>query len=300
MKLLIIGADGQVGHFLMHHARAGHEVIGTGFDEQVGLKALDITDKNATAGLIKSVQPDHVILTAALTNVDGCEEHPDKAYRINTEAPVHLAKCCREQGAGLTFFSTEYVFDGKNGPYSEADEPHPLSVYGRSKWEAEQQITAILEKPLIIRTTVVFSYLPGSVNFFMQILKRARQQEPITVPNDQIGNPTHAYNLAGAALELVEQSQTGLFNLVGTSRVGREEFAKKILEKFNFTHTQVSTLSTKELHQKAARPLQAGLKTEKASLLLVRNPLWSLDQALDFTVAQAKLKEKQDGHLSQG
>ncbi|MEW6516901.1 MAG: NAD(P)-dependent oxidoreductase [candidate division FCPU426 bacterium] len=288
MKILVIGADGQVGHFLLRVLGRGHEISGTSLQGLKGLPALDIRDPGAVDRYLESRRPEYVILTAALTHVDKCEDIPDEAERINVRGAEHVAQACRRLDAGLAFFSSEYVFNGRSGPYRETDPTQPESVYGRTKLAGEQVVAALVPNHLIVRTTVVYSYLPGSVNFFMQVLQRAQNREPITVPSDQIGNPTQAVNLAQALGELIEDGRTGVYNLVGTSRVGRDAFARRILEKLGFDPGQVTAVPTASLKQKALRPLAAGLVTDKAQSVLKRHPLWDVERALDFTLAQMR------------
>ncbi len=288
MKILIIGAEGQVGHFLTHDLGAQHDVSGTSLLGVDSWPALDIRDPAAVDETLSALKPDYVILTAALTHVDQCEEKPELAEQINVRGPEHVARACQRLGAGLAFFSSEYVFDGQAGPYAEDDPVNPKSVYGKTKLAGEKTVSELVERHLIVRTTVVYAYLPSSVNFFMQVLGRAQKGEPIRVPGDQVGNPTQALNLAQALGELIEQDARGIFNLVGTTRLGRDDFARKILEKLGYAPGVVQSIATSDLKQKAPRPLCGGLKTEKAQALLKKHPLWDLEQALDFTLTQMK------------
>jgi dTDP-4-dehydrorhamnose reductase len=291
MKILVVGAEGQVGHYLLRVLGPSHEVSGTSLEGIAGLPALDIREAGAVDRYIAALRPEYVILTAALTHVDQCEDRPEEAERINVRGAEHVAQACRRLDAGLAFFSSEYVFDGRSGPYRETDPTRPESVYGRTKLAGEQLVAALVPNHLIVRTTVVYSYLPGSVNFFMQILQRAQNRQSITVPSDQIGNPTQAANLAQALAELIEGGHRGIFNLVGTSRVGRDVFARRILEKLGYDPEQVAAVPTASLKQKAPRPLAAGLVTDKAQAVLRKHALWDLERSLDFTLEQMKHPE---------
>ncbi len=288
MKILVIGAEGQVGTFLIRELAVTHQVSGTSMNGVGNLPRLDIRDVAATNKYISEMRPQHVVLTAALTKVDQCETEPALAEAINVQGAENIARACQATDAGLTFFSSEYVFNGEAGPYSEEDPPEPESVYGRTKLAGEKIVAALLENHLIIRTTVVFSYLPGSLNFYMQLFNRASRGEPITVPDDQIGNPTQAHNLAQALGELIESGCTGIYNLVGTTRIGRCDFAKKVLDKLGYNPDVVKPVTTATLKQKARRPLVGGLKTGKAQSVLKNHRLWDLDTALEYTIAQMK------------
>jgi len=291
VKIAVIGAEGQVGHFLRQGLAARHQVVGTSLDGRDNLHPLDIRDAAAVRDFLRTQAPEYVILTAALTHVDLCEERPEEAEAINVRGTEHVAETCRQLGAGLAFFSSEYVFDGRSGPYAEADDPAPASVYGRTKLAGERIVAERVDNHLIIRTTVVFSYLAGSMNFFMQVLERAQKDQVLRVPRDQYSNPTQAVNLAGALGELIETGKRGVYHLVGLDRLQRADFACRILRALDHDCGRVQPVTTAELGQKAPRPLAAGLKTDKARSVLQAHPLWDLDTALRFTLSQMRGRE---------
>jgi dTDP-4-dehydrorhamnose reductase len=285
VKVMIIGAEGQVGHSLARALKPRHTVVQTIFAPGTDRESLDIRDEAAVEKSLLSHRPHYVWLAAAMTHVDGCEAKPAEARAVNVEGPRHVALACKRIGAGLGFFSSDYVFDGVSGPYAETDPVRPLSVYGRTKYEAEQVIAGILKNYLLIRTMFVFSYLPGSVNFFMQILDRVSQGQAIQAPNDQWGNPTHADNLAQACVELMEKCASGLFHLAGLTRLHKAEWAQRIVAALH-GKSQVQEMTTAEFKQAAARPLASGLRVEKAQALLKKHGLWDWETALAHTLKQ--------------
>jgi dTDP-4-dehydrorhamnose reductase len=286
VRILVIGAEGQVGTFFLQELAAGHQVFGTALVSEKDLLPLDIRDRAAVAKHVRRLQPEHIILTAAMTHVDRCEEFPAAAESINVQGTRHVVEACREIQAGLTFFSTDYIFDGLNGPYAEDDACNPQSVYARTKLEGERLVAEHLEKYLIIRPMFIFSYLPGSLNFFMQILQRAQKGDSITVPCDQIGNPTHAVNLVRSVGELIGLGCTGVYHIAGTTRLGKDDFARRILEKLGYDPQAVKSVTTPEFRQKAPRPLNSGLRVNKAQSVLKANSLWDLDTSLDYALFQ--------------
>lgn len=288
MRILIIGAEGQVGSFLRRELAPRHEVHGTSLLGLPGLPALDIRDRDATLNCLQKLRPEQVVLTAALTHVDRCEERPDESEAINVRGTEHVARACRAVEAGLTFLSTDYIFDGRSGPYLESDPPHPLSVYGRHKLAGEQIVASWVDRHLIARTMVVYSYLVGTTNLFMQIYERSRKGEPVTQPNDQWVNPTQAVDLVKALAELIEAGQTGTFNLTGTTRLTRDDFARRVVKRLGLDPDLVRGVPTSDLRQKAPRPLNSGLVTDKAVSVLRTHRLWDLDAALDFTLGQVQ------------
>jgi len=173
-RALVIGASGQVGQHVAEALRErGWDVTGTFASRPgAGLRRLDVLDDEAIASCVREVRPDVCVLSAALTNVDGCEEEPARAEAANARAPGVFADSCRAIGARVVLLSTEYVFDGTAGPYSEGDAPSPINVYGRTKLEGEARVLAADPRNLAVRTTVVFSHDPGGSNFVMQLLGR--------------------------------------------------------------------------------------------------------------------------------
>jgi dTDP-4-dehydrorhamnose reductase len=286
VKILVIGAEGQVGTFLLRELAAKHQVFGTAMLPGNQLPPMDIRDAQAVTTHLQTVQPDQVILTAAMTHVDLCEEKPDEAHAINVQGTKNVALACQQIKAGMTFFSTDYVFDGNQGPYDENDTPSPQSVYARTKLEGEKIVADTVENHLIVRPMFVFSFLQNSMNFFMQLVKRVNSGEPITVPGDQIGNPTHAVNLARVIGELLEKECRGIYHTVGSTRVGKDELARRIVGKLGGDVETVKSVTTAEFKQKAPRPLNSGLKIDKAQNILTENKLWDLDTALEYTLSQ--------------
>lgn len=262
MKALIIGASGQVGGALASLCvRRKIEVYGTSRKGQ-GFLYLDLASPETIPDAFEKSRPDLVLLCSALTHVDNCERDPALARRINSEGPALVAAECAKAGAKLIYFSTEYVFDGKAGPYGEDDAPSPVSVYGRTKLEGEQACLSV-KGALSVRTTVVYSHNPASKNFIMQLIGNRRAGVKMRVPSDQYSTPTYAPELAAAVLDLAAADASGVYNVVGPDWMSRYEFALKACEAFGFAPDFLEPKLTSELGQAAARPLRAGLKTEK-------------------------------------
>jgi dTDP-4-dehydrorhamnose reductase len=244
---------------------------------------------------VQGFQPSVVFLSAALTAVDYCEDHPDEAQRINVEGPRGVAAAAAEVGAKLVFYSTEYVFDGTAGPYGEDDPIAPQGAYARSKARGEQAIRDTVDNHLIIRTTVVFGWDRASKNFAMQVWQRLSAGEAMRVPADQIGNPTLVDFLAEASVRLAQDDVRGeTVNVVGRDRVPRTEFAVRLARRLGLDSKLIQPVTTAELKQIAPRPLDAGLKTDKLEYLLGSPPI-ALDQAIERFVQrkEADLREHQ-------
>lgn len=267
MNILVTGSGGQLGAALLDLIR-GHRIAGIKRPE------VDIRDAAAVRKAVASFRPDAIVHAAALTKVDYCEDHADDAQDVNVGGTENVVRAAG--GARVVYLSTEYVFDGKSGPYAEDDPPNPLSVYARTKYEGELAARQA-KRWTIVRTTVVYTWRPGSRNFLMQVL----DGKPMRVPNDQISNPTLTENLAGAISELVERGLDGIFNVVGADRVDRHAFALRIARRFGLDEKLYASVATEELRQRAPRPLSAGLRIDKARRTLGTR-LLTLDDSLEF------------------
>jgi dTDP-4-dehydrorhamnose reductase len=282
MRALVIGASGQVGGALCEAlARGGHAVVGAhGRVPAPGTVPLDFTDAGAAERLITETRPDWIFCAAALTHVDYCEDHPLEAERLNRDAPAAAARVAARIGAGFVFYSTEYVFDGTAGPYAEDDPPKPLSVYGRTKWEAEQAVREAAPRCVIARTTVVYGPERQEKNFVYQLLRRGRAGESMRVPVDQVSSPTYNADLAAASVELAERGLTGVWHLAGPSVMDRYTFARLAASVFGLEAAGIVPVSTESLGQRAPRPRRSGLAVERAGRALA-TPLRSAREGLE-------------------
>jgi dTDP-4-dehydrorhamnose reductase len=280
-KALVIGASGLVGRALMRVLKTSQtDTVGTcARFPGAGLEALDITSLTQVRACVERHRPATIFLTAALTHVDYCEDHPDEAFAINVEGPRAVAEAGCALDAQLVFYSTEYVFDGKAGPYDEEAHAAPLSVYGRTKLAAERAIRETVDNALILRTAVVFGWDSNSKNFAMQVYHKVRAGEQMTIPMDQLGNPTLAEYLAQVSLALAQRGARGVVNVVGADLVARSDFALALVKLFGASPDLIVPVSTESLKQKAPRPLRGGLKTAKLERLLGGKAM-ALDDAL--------------------
>lgn len=276
MNALVIGASGLVGGALLGALeRAGIGALGTHHARpRAGGLAPDVRDAAAVDRVVAEARPD-VVFLAIITpgGVEYCEDHPDEVDALEVRGVEHVARAAARHGAKLVYYSTDYIFDGKAGPYREDDEPHPLSVYGRAKWEAEQTVRALTPRHLILRTTSVYGWNRASRNFAMQVWERLGAGASMRVPDDQWGNPTLAEYLAEASIRLVELGAHGVVNVVGRDRMARAELARALARAMALDPGLVVAAPTAELGQRAPRPLQGGLRTEKLEALLGTPPL---------------------------
>lgn len=246
MKVLITGANGQLGHELVRASIAsGHEVVATSH------QTLDITDESAVELAIRTARPDVVIHAAAWTAVDACESDPEKALLVNGTATKYVADAAHAVGAHVVYISTDYVFDGnKKSPYEEDDAPNPQSVYGASKLAGERALGAT---DAIVRIAWVCGFY--GANMVKTILRLAEQPQ-LKFVDDQIGNPTFADDAAAMIVRLAAEKRSGTWHVTNQGDVSWYEFAREVLIAGGFDPDKVTPIKTRELQppRPAKRP----------------------------------------------
>ncbi len=273
---LVIGASGQVGAALLAVLeRGGYETVGTYLTQpRPGLLPLDVADAAAVRACVEKVGPGLVFLAANNRGgVDWCEEHPEEARRAHVEGTRGVLAAAAARKAKVVFYSTDYIFDGKAGPYAEDAPASPVSVYGRAKLEAEGLVAAYPHGHLILRTTAVVSWDRASRNYAMTVWEVLSAGKTLRAPNDQWGNPTLAEALAEASVRLAEAGAEGVFNVAGKTRLPRSELAVALARALALDPALVRAVPTAALGQKAPRPLQGGFKLDKLAKTLGTEPL---------------------------
>lgn len=263
-RALVVGASGLVGGALLR--ALGHDGVGTYLSRpRPGLVRLDGADRAGVRRLLDEVRPGSVLFPAAEPSVDWCEDHPEEARERNVSPALVTLAAAAEAGAHFVFFSSDYVFDGARGPYSESDVPAPIQVYGRIKLEIEEAVLA--RGGTVLRTTTVFGdEPPPGKNFVVRLVARLRASERVVVPHDQISTPTWADDLARAALAVAREG--GVWHAAGPDLLARDAFARLIAAAFDLDPGLIDAIPTTALGQHARRPLRGGLRTERISRLL--------------------------------
>ncbi len=266
MKLLVTAKNGQVGGAITRLAQeAGIETIALGHAE------LDIADADAVNRIVTELHPTHIINAAAYNNVDAAEEEDSAAFACNALGPQHLALSAKKVGATLVHYSTDYVFDGtKRTPYTEQDQPNPLSAYGRSKLAGEENVRAALDEHYILRTAWVFT--PGGNNFITRLIERAKREHNFRFIDDCWGTPTDASDVARATLKLIERAAPfGLYHAVGAEAFTPLDWARTVLERAGVDAT-VEPIHADELDLRAPRPKHSVLTNTKLDALGIAIP----------------------------
>ena len=273
-KILLIGKTGQLGGELIKDASSfGFEIIGLGREE------LDITDAEQTKNNIDRIKPDILINASAYNLVQKCETDPLNAKKINSLAVRDLARICKEKNIIFVTYSTDYVFDGKEGePYEENDEPNPLQMYGVSKLEGENgALDSFPDGTFVIRTCGLYGGKTGSPekgNFVLNIMKEAGGKEIIEVSSEQTVSPTYAGDLSKATLKLLSnKAEPGIYHLVNEGNCSWYEFAKEIF-KLAGIRKEIKPINRGGSYGGMQRPLFSALKNTKAKAMGIELPSW--------------------------
>jgi dTDP-4-dehydrorhamnose reductase len=283
MRILVLGASGLLGSHVMKVARqAGHSVWGTFRHFPLpGLVACDCADLKEVRRLADQYEPQAVLHTAGWAWVDGCEDDPARAIEENALQPERIAGLCSRRDIHFSFVSSSYVFDGRSGPYNESGVPNPINVYGRSKLEGERRVLEAGSRSgggaLVARAICLYGGEARKKNFAWQVLKAMQTGATLRLPSDQQGNPTCAGDFARWLLALVEQGQRGLFHLAGPHPdCTRPEWARMLAAAFQSLGQRlhpkfaIEEVPTSELHQRAPRPLRAGMISSRLNTQALR------------------------------
>lgn len=263
------GSTGLLGRKVLKAA------LGRGWDA-VGMsrKEAELSDREAVKEVLIKLSPDVVVHTAAWTDVDGCERDRKRAWTVNAEGTRHIAEICRELGAKVVYISTDYVFDGRDGPYGEDALPHPINYYGWTKLAGEIAVLSSSEGNLVVRTMVLYGWAEGArSNFVLWLLENLGEGRKVKVVTDQWGNPTLADDLAEAVLDLSEAGCSGVVNYAGGDFWTRYEMALEVAGRIGADQGLIVPVRTDQLGQVAERPLRSGLKTWRAEEILGRRPV---------------------------
>jgi dTDP-4-dehydrorhamnose reductase len=296
--VLITGANGLLGQKLVKDFHPNYEVIACDLHPQsylplpdLSYESLNITDRQQFGFQISHSHPEVIINAAAYTDVDGCEIHKDEAWAVNVGGVKNLVNLCRKEKTKLVHLSTDYVFNGEEGPYSEDDPPDPVNFYGETKLESEKIIENSGIDSLIIRTNVLYGFgNKVKPNFFLSLLDKLSKNERIKIVTDQFNNPTLVDNLSLCIFEMVKKDVSGVYHIAGSEYLSRYDFAIKVAKSFDFDKNNILPTKTEVLQQEAKRPYRGGLKTDRAQKVLDIQ-LLSADAGLNYLKQSAEFKD---------
>jgi dTDP-4-dehydrorhamnose reductase len=257
MKIVIIGANGQLGTDLMEALSPGNKVTGLSHHD------IEITDINNIQSVLNTLKPDIVLNTAAYHVVPEAESFPDKAFSINGAGTLNLAKVCTNVNARLVHYSTDYVFDGKKQkPYTESDLPNPLNVYATTKLAGEHFALNYCEQCYVVRVSGIYGKVPSRVkggNFVTTMIRLAQEKPEVRVVDDEILTPTPTAAIARNTASLIQTDQFGLYHMSCEGECSWYEFAKVIWDTLGL-QTPLFRAKVKDFPMLVKRPVYSVLE----------------------------------------
>jgi dTDP-4-dehydrorhamnose reductase len=250
---------------------------------------MDILDPENVRAVIEQYKPDAIIHTAAMTNVDTCEDQKDLAHQLNVTAVETLVQLCEEHNIQLVHLSTDFIFDGANGPYDELAAPNPLSYYGITKLQAEEVIKNSRAKWAILRTIIVYGIVAdmSRSNIVLWAKGALEKGNPINVVNDQWRMPTLAEDLADCCVLAIEKDAQGVYNASGKDMMSISELVERVADYWNLDKSLMNEISAETLNQTAKRPVRTGFILDKTISELGYRP-HSFEEGLAIVDQQLK------------
>jgi len=272
--VLITGCHGRLGSLLVEKVSGKFRVTGIGQDKSSLVPSVDyiyvcfdlLSKKQKYKEMFQEIRPDYVINAAGMTDVDQCETNRELCWRLNVEVVENLLYACSKTETKIIQISTDYVFDGKNGPYREEDRTNPINYYGKSKLAAENAILAGNVDYAVVRTSTLYGApsIKEKGNILTYIVQQLQNGNQIKLAVDEIRNPTLYDNLAESIWKLIRLERSGVFNIAGKSMVNRYEFAQEIARCFQLDNSLIIPLLNSSDSNRALRPKSCGLIVEKA------------------------------------
>lgn len=268
-KIFITGSGGFVGKNLYKLAKENlFDVYGVDLSaKQCVDEVADIADETELRRILDKVKPAFIAHVAALSNVEKCETEKELAYKNNVLPVKIMAEWAKENDVTMLFISSDYVYDGGKGNFTEEDPANPVQYYGLTKLQGEE-IVSQLEKHIILRPTVIYGWDPDGLNFFMQLFRKQKDRQEMKVPADQINNPTYVKDLCGLIIKILKTpGKYGVFVTTGPEIMGRHDFGSRICDYMGWNKELLKPVKTSEFGQVAKRPLNNSTSSEKVCRL---------------------------------
>ncbi len=274
-KILVTGSNGLLGQKLTERILATNEfeLIATAIgrnrypaQKRFSYVEMDVCDESQVQHVLEKFKPSAVVHTAAMTNVDTCENEQAACRELNVTAVKNLIRSCGQLGIQLVHLSTDFIFDGQDGPYAEDAKPNPLSYYGKTKLEAEQLLQASACHYTILRTIIVYGIVKdmSRTNIVLWAKSALEKGGPINVVDDQWRMPTLAEDLADCCLLAVKTKARGVYNASGKDMMSILELVQQVADHWKLDRSLIRPISSASLNQVAARPQRTGFVLDKA------------------------------------
>ena len=294
--ILITGSNGLLGQKLIK--QLAHEtntkIVATSSGENratipshILYETLDITSREQVEKCIRKHKPNTIINTAAMTNVDACEDEQKNCWKVNVQAINHFIQALAGTEIHFIHLSTDFIFDGETGPYTENDQPNPLSFYGKSKLAAEKLLTESTINWAILRTVLVYGVAQNisRSNIVLWAKNALEKQQAIKVVNDQYRTPTLAEDLAQGCILAAKKQAKGIYNISGKDFMSIQDMVQRIAKYYQLNASKIEYLSSSTLNQKAKRPPKTGFILDKATAELNYQP-HSFEEGLEMVAEQ--------------
>ncbi|WP_455381115.1 SDR family oxidoreductase [Salinispira pacifica] len=296
-RLLLTGASGFVGGNIIREAGAGWDIHGVDQArperESPGAHyhMADLLDEGSLESLVRSIRPEVIVHTAAMSDIDFCEANPEVARSVNVGVTRRLVDLCRELEAKIVYFSSDSVFDGNEGGYTETHPPVPINVYAQTKVEGERVVMSRAPSWVIVRPSLVMGLPVGEKgnSFLWRMIESLKKSEQVAFPTGEIRSPVDVITLSRAVLELAERPVCGHFHLSGNDRMSRFEMAQRICDRLGYPREQVVDKKPVIATGRARRPRDVTLSNGKAALIL-RTPMAGLEQGLSLVIEKKEDK----------
>lgn len=281
-RILVTGANGLLGQKVTEIFRheTPHTLVLTDLQEKseeprgYDYFQMDLTKKEDVKEAVKKYELDIIINCAAYTNVDGCEDDRETSWKANVDAVKNLIIAARSVNAKIIQISTDYIFDGKTGNYSEQSKPNPLSYYGKSKLAAENALITSGISYAIVRTMIIYGTGKNlRANFAIWLVNMLSQKQQVTIVDDQFGMPTMVDDIAWGLVKIVDLNKSGIYNISGSEYLNRYEFAVRLAGIFGYDENLIKPIKTSDLNQAAERPMNSSFVLLKAETDLGLKPM---------------------------
>lgn len=294
-KVLITGASGLLGANLLEYLSPSYKLYGSYFqhkieNENIQTFKLNIRNKEKVTRWIKEIRPDYVIHTAALTEVDACEDNRNLAYQVNVQGTENILSATADIGAHLTYISTDAVFGGKKGDYNEKDAPNPVNYYGQTKLQAEGPIKSY-DRGLVLRINLYGWNAQSKLSLAEWIIRNLKQKKKLTLFKDVTFNPLYVQTIAKVIQILLEKNQTGLFHVGASDIMSKLEFGRKIGKIFSLQQNTINPTSVEEKDFLATRPKNTTLCVSRIEGTLSKS-MPKIAEGIEKMKSDTPLKEK--------
>ena len=298
IPVFIIGCHGELGSNLVKKRPTDkYKVVGIGRDNKKLINNADyeylkvnIFDRKELKELFKQYQPRFVINSVAIVDVDECEKEKEYCWKINVETVQNLIYSCKFVDTNFVHISTDYLFDGKNGPYNEESRPNPINYYGKSKLAAENFVISSGLEYSIIRTSTLYSgdNIKQKKNLVLKLWEDFSKGNKVKIIKDEIRNPTLTVNLADCIWKLINLERNGIYNIAGKDIIERYNFVMEFVKFFGFDENLIEAVTSDDFPGRAPRPKNSGLIIDKAEKELYLN-LYNIKKGFEVFKEQLKV-----------